>query len=87
MVPQYLNGNIQDESQEELERRLDREESVRKSRAVVFFVLPLLIAFLIFTHYFIEMIEENNRNYSVDSDTSTDVYSTINHTIEDEEVE
>ena len=87
MVLQYLDGNLQDETEEELERRLDREESVRKSRAVVFFVLPLLIAFLIFTHYFIEMIEENNRNYSVDSDTSTDVYSTINHTIEDEEVE
>lgn len=87
MVLQYLDGNLQDETEEELARRLDREESVRKSRAVVFFVLPLLIAFLIFTHYFIEMIEENNRNYSVDSDTSTDVYSTINHTIEDEEVE
>ena len=49
----------QDVSEEEMEKALKKEESAKKLKAILFVMLPLLIAFLIFTYYFLRAIEAN----------------------------
>ncbi|WP_425362632.1 RC1041 family protein [Candidatus Tisiphia endosymbiont of Hybos culiciformis] len=49
------------ETEEEMEARLDREESSRKLKAIIFVVIPLLIGFLTFTYFFLNSIEEKNK--------------------------
>ncbi len=49
------------ETYEEQESRLDREESVRKRNAIIFVFIPMLVGFLIFTHFFLSSIEEKNK--------------------------
>ncbi|WP_425360371.1 RC1041 family protein [Candidatus Tisiphia endosymbiont of Ceraclea dissimilis] len=49
------------ETYEEQEDRLDREESIRKRNAIIFVFIPMLIGFLIFTHFFLNYIEEKNK--------------------------
>lgn len=49
----------QDLLEEEREKVLKKEESAKKLKAILFVMLPLLIAFLIFTYYFLRMIEAN----------------------------
>ncbi|WP_425363889.1 RC1041 family protein [Candidatus Tisiphia endosymbiont of Hybos culiciformis] len=49
------------ETYEEQESRLDREESVRKRNAIIFVFIPMVIGFLIFTHFFLNSISEKNK--------------------------
>lgn len=47
----------QDLSEEE--KALKKEESAKKLKVILFFVLPVLISFLILTHYVLQAIEAN----------------------------
>ena len=49
----------QDALEEEREKVFKKEESRKKLKAILFVMLPLLIAFLVFTYYFLSMIEAN----------------------------
>jgi cytoskeletal protein RodZ len=49
------------ETEEERENRLDREESARKLKAIIFVVIPLLVGFLTFTYFFLNSIEEKSK--------------------------
>ena len=49
----------QDALEEEREKVFKKEESRKKLKAILFVMLPLLIAFLVFTYYFLSMIEDN----------------------------
>jgi hypothetical protein len=49
------------ETEEEREKRLDREESAMKLKAIIFVVIPMLIGFLTFTYFFLNSIEEKSR--------------------------
>ncbi|WP_341761862.1 hypothetical protein [Candidatus Tisiphia endosymbiont of Thecophora atra] len=50
-----------EETEEERESRLDREESARKLKAIIFVVIPLLVGFLMFTYFFLNSIEEKSK--------------------------
>ncbi|UCM92473.1 MULTISPECIES: hypothetical protein [unclassified Candidatus Tisiphia] len=50
-----------EETEEERESRLDREESARKLKAIIFVVIPLLVGFLTFTYFFLNSIEEKSK--------------------------
>lgn len=50
-----------EETEEERENRLDREESARKLKAIIFVVIPLLVGFLTFTYFFLNSIEEKSK--------------------------
>ncbi len=50
-----------EETEEERENRLDREESARKLKAIIFVVVPLLVGFLTFTYFFLNSIEEKSK--------------------------
>ncbi|WP_375358843.1 hypothetical protein [Candidatus Tisiphia endosymbiont of Neophilaenus lineatus] len=50
-----------EEREEERENRLDREESARKLKAIIFVVIPLLVGFLTFTYLFLNSIEEKSK--------------------------
>ncbi len=50
-----------EETEEERENRLDREESDRKLKAIIFVVIPLLVGFLTFTYFFLNSIEEKSK--------------------------
>lgn len=50
-----------EETEEEREKRLDREESARKLKAIIFVVIPLLVGFLTFTYFFLNSIEEKSK--------------------------
>ena len=59
---QFLdNSDVREENilAEEIEKALKKEESTKKLKAILFVALPLVIAFLIFSYYFIRMIEAN----------------------------
>ena len=45
--------------EEEKEKALKKEESAKKLKAILFVMLPILITFLIFSYYFIKMVEAN----------------------------
>ncbi|WP_341754168.1 hypothetical protein [Candidatus Tisiphia endosymbiont of Dioctria rufipes] len=49
------------ETEEEREKRLDREESAMKLKAIIFVVIPMLIGFLTFTYFFLNSIEEKSK--------------------------
>jgi hypothetical protein len=49
------------ETEEEREKRLDREESARKLKAILFVFIPLLVGFLTFTYFFLNSIEEKSK--------------------------
>lgn len=59
MEQDNLDMEEQDILQEEEEKAFKKEESAKKLKAILFIMLPLLIAFLIFTHYFLKTIEAN----------------------------
>jgi cytoskeletal protein RodZ len=48
-------------TEKEREKRLDREESAMKLKAIIFVVIPMLIGFLTFTYFFLNSIEEKSR--------------------------
>lgn len=50
-----------EETEEERENRLDREESAKKLKAIIFFVIPLLVGFLTFTYFFLNSVEEKSK--------------------------
>lgn len=50
-----------EETEEERENRLDREESARKLKAIIFVVIPLLVGFLTFSYFFLNSIEEKSK--------------------------
>lgn len=50
-----------EETEEERESRLDREESARKLKATIFVVIPLLVGFLAFTYFFLNSIEGKSK--------------------------
>ncbi|MFU7501603.1 MAG: hypothetical protein ACJBCI_08245 [Candidatus Tisiphia sp.] len=50
-----------EETEEERESRLDREESARKLKAIIFVVIPLLVGFLAFTYFFLNSIEGKSK--------------------------
>ncbi|MDR0774975.1 MAG: hypothetical protein LBE72_06780 [Rickettsia sp.] len=50
-----------EETEEERESHLDREESARKLKAIIFVVIPLLVGFLTFTYFFLNSIEEKSK--------------------------
>lgn len=67
------------ETEEEREKRLDREESARKLKAIIFVVIPLLVGFLIFTYFFRNSIEEKSKllkqeqaNQQINQNTETE---------------
>ncbi|WP_417905140.1 hypothetical protein [Candidatus Tisiphia endosymbiont of Micropterix aruncella] len=67
-----------EETEEERENRLDREESARKLKAIIFVVIPLLVGFLTFTYFFLNSIEEKSKllkqeqsNRQTDQNTQT----------------
>ncbi|WP_342259634.1 hypothetical protein [Candidatus Tisiphia endosymbiont of Metellina segmentata] len=67
-----------EETEEERENRLDREESARKLKAIIFVVIPLLVGFLTFTYFFLNSIEEKSKllkqeqsNQQTDQNTPT----------------
>lgn len=49
----------QDVLEEEMEKALKKEEQAKKLKAILFVMLPMLVGFLIFTYYFLKMIEAN----------------------------
>jgi hypothetical protein len=49
----------QDLLEEEMEKALKKEEQAKKLKAILFVMLPILFAFLIFTYYFLQMLEAN----------------------------
>jgi hypothetical protein len=49
------------ETEEEREARLDREESSRKLKAIIFVVIPMIVGFLTFTYFFLNSIEEKSK--------------------------
>ena len=49
----------QDLLEEEMEKALKKEEQAKKLKAILFVMLPILLAFLIFTYYFLQMLEAN----------------------------
>lgn len=62
-----------EETEEERENRLDREESARKLKAIIFVVIPLLVGFLTFSYFFLNSIEEKSKLLKQEqSDQQTD---------------
>lgn len=59
MEQDHLDEDAQNELEQEREKALKKEESARQLKAILFVFLPLLIAFLIFTYYFLRMVEAN----------------------------
>ncbi|WP_341764319.1 hypothetical protein [Candidatus Tisiphia endosymbiont of Beris chalybata] len=55
------NNTAARETEMEREKRLDREESAKKLKAIIFVVVPLLIAFLVFSYFFLNSIEEKSK--------------------------
>ena len=58
------NTHITTESREtdrEREKRLDQEESTKKLKAIIFVVIPLLIAFLAFSYFFLNSLEQKSK--------------------------
>ena len=49
------------ETEEEREKLLDREESARNLKAILFVFIPLLVGFLTFTYFFLNSIEEKSK--------------------------
>jgi hypothetical protein len=49
----------QDLIEEEMEQALKKEEQAKKLKAILFVMLPMLVGFLIFTYYFLRMLEAN----------------------------
>ena len=49
----------QDLLEEEMEKALKKEEQAKKLKAILFVMLPILFAFLIFTYYFLRTTEAN----------------------------
>ncbi|MFU7503003.1 MAG: hypothetical protein ACE1S7_06370 [Candidatus Tisiphia sp.] len=49
------------EIEEERKKRLDREESARKLKVILFVFIPLLVGFLTFTYFFLNSIEEKSK--------------------------
>jgi hypothetical protein len=49
----------QDLLEEEMEKALKKEEQAKKLKAILFVMLPMLVGFLIFTYYFLRMLEAN----------------------------
>jgi cytoskeletal protein RodZ len=75
---EIITNELNVETEEERENRLDREESARKLKAIIFVVIPLLVGFLTFTYFFLNSIEEKSKllkqeqsNQQTDQNTPT----------------
>ncbi len=77
MVQQDLDAELEEEET----KRLDKEESKRKGKALLFFALPLLVTFLIFIHYFLKNVEE--KHIVAISGNPTVVVNGMTHTSKD----
>ena len=49
----------QDLIEEEMEQALKKEEQAKKLKAILLVMIPMLVGFLIFTYYFLRMLEAN----------------------------
>ena len=76
-----VEQDLYTEWEEEETKRLDEEESKRKGKALLFFVLPLLGAFLIFIHYFLQNVEE--KHIGATSGKATNSVNTVTYRTED----
>ena len=61
----------QDLIEEEMEQALKKEEQAKKLKAILLVMIPMLVGFLIFTYYFLRMLEANKigqlTNYDIET--------------------